>query len=435
MGKETVFISHANPEDNIFSGWLAAKLSMEGYKVWCDLRSMTGGEDDFWGEIERTIRNEAVKFIFVASHNSITKRGTRRELALADGVSGINDFVIPVRVQDVDYSTDLPAEISRSLLIDFFPGWANGLDSLITKLKKDCVPKAENSLLLRANKFWQEGQQIVASTITSDHERHWTNWFPLELPEYVYFSPNTFEASPCPSQITTIAGFQYSFTQPHTESVLTLFGQKEAEAFIKADKFSTQIIINEYRTQENTTAVNIYDSKKAIVQLCNRLIEHGLQTKGLMVYPRTTGPNIYYVNRTLKVPMKRYGRHFRNLCGSSGEFEWHYGVSISTVLDPILHVVFKNHVIFTKNGQLLDSNRQASARRHVCRMWFNDRWRDLLLAFSLYISDDPNASEPRISIDTGSDEKIVISSVPLSGYSTIGYIEPTHNGVNTNEID
>ena len=39
----TVFISHANPEDNEFASFLASKLTMQGYKIWCDLEYFRGG--------------------------------------------------------------------------------------------------------------------------------------------------------------------------------------------------------------------------------------------------------------------------------------------------------------------------------------------------------------------------------------------------------
>jgi hypothetical protein len=50
-----LFISHANPEDNEFSRWLALQLANEGYPVWCDLTKLLGGED-FWADIEQAIR-------------------------------------------------------------------------------------------------------------------------------------------------------------------------------------------------------------------------------------------------------------------------------------------------------------------------------------------------------------------------------------------
>lgn len=35
--RQTVFISHANPEDNEFAAWLGTRLIGAGYQVWSDL--------------------------------------------------------------------------------------------------------------------------------------------------------------------------------------------------------------------------------------------------------------------------------------------------------------------------------------------------------------------------------------------------------------
>jgi hypothetical protein len=35
-----VFISHANPEDNDFTRWLALQLAEDGYGVWSDLAKL-----------------------------------------------------------------------------------------------------------------------------------------------------------------------------------------------------------------------------------------------------------------------------------------------------------------------------------------------------------------------------------------------------------
>ena len=39
-----LFVSHANPEDNLFTRRLALRLARESYPVWCDLTKLLGGE-------------------------------------------------------------------------------------------------------------------------------------------------------------------------------------------------------------------------------------------------------------------------------------------------------------------------------------------------------------------------------------------------------
>ena len=42
--KASIFLSHATPEDNDFTRWLAAKLTIAGYQVWSDLNNLKGGD-------------------------------------------------------------------------------------------------------------------------------------------------------------------------------------------------------------------------------------------------------------------------------------------------------------------------------------------------------------------------------------------------------
>ena len=82
--RETVFVTHAAPEDNEFALWLSAKLAIAGYRVWVDRRRLRGG-DDFWDEIDRVLRTEAIKQVVVFSQH-IGKPGVKKELAIGDAM-------------------------------------------------------------------------------------------------------------------------------------------------------------------------------------------------------------------------------------------------------------------------------------------------------------------------------------------------------------
>ena len=72
--RDTLLLSHANPEDNEFTLWLALQLANEGYRVWCDLTKLLGGEV-FWDDIEEVIKTRAVKVLYVLSRTSNAKDG------------------------------------------------------------------------------------------------------------------------------------------------------------------------------------------------------------------------------------------------------------------------------------------------------------------------------------------------------------------------
>ena len=79
---ETIFVTHATPQDNEFALWLTSKLAIAGYHVWVDRRRLLGG-DDCWDEIDRVLRRETIKQIVVYTKH-ITKPGVKKELAIGD---------------------------------------------------------------------------------------------------------------------------------------------------------------------------------------------------------------------------------------------------------------------------------------------------------------------------------------------------------------
>src|SRR3954453_6482573 len=82
--RELLFVTHAAPEDNEFALWLSSKLAIAGYRVWIDRRRLRGGAD-FWDEIERVLRNDALKQIVVFTEN-VRKDGVKKELAIGESV-------------------------------------------------------------------------------------------------------------------------------------------------------------------------------------------------------------------------------------------------------------------------------------------------------------------------------------------------------------
>src|SRR5689334_2341224 len=83
--RELILVSHANPEDDEVSIWLATQLAAQGYQVWCDKVNFIVGEH-FWSTIDPVIREHAIKVVYVLSRTSndiVSQRGFVKELDLA----------------------------------------------------------------------------------------------------------------------------------------------------------------------------------------------------------------------------------------------------------------------------------------------------------------------------------------------------------------
>jgi len=175
--RNLLFVSHANPEDNIFSRWLAPQLAKEGYGVWCDQTRLLGGED-FWADIEEAIRKHTCRLLYVLSAASNHKPGPLQELHVAQTVArreGLDDFVISLRVDDTLAHSDINIQLARINAIDFRAGWAIGLRTLLKKLQQDRVQKDARFSAESVASWWQSqfGSDI---RVRSELEEYLSNW-------------------------------------------------------------------------------------------------------------------------------------------------------------------------------------------------------------------------------------------------------------------
>ena len=189
--RNMLFLSHANPEDNLFTRWLSLRLAREGYPVWCDLTKLLGGED-FWRDVEAALRDRTAKFLFVLSKTSNQKQGTLDELALARKVGKqVQDFIIPLRIDDLK-SDDITIELQRIAYIDFSKSWVAGYKQLVEALEKAGVARAPRFTPDAVTTWWRNNYPATEG-VTQTPERCLSNWFEFSrLPEtcLLYTSPS-----------------------------------------------------------------------------------------------------------------------------------------------------------------------------------------------------------------------------------------------------
>ncbi len=420
MSKSKIFISHAAPEDNYFAGWLAAKLSLAGYDVWCDLDVLQGGED-FWKDIEKAIREETAKFVFVLSTTSMLKRGTLRELAIADKLNAVGDFIIPVRINEVS-SSDLPGELIRLNYIDFCHGWADGLRNLLKRFEKERVIKVSTTDLNVVD-FWLRAQAAKDDIMTAREEGYWSNWFEINIPEFIYFH------FPSPLALYNLSMISYP-AFPESNYIVSFACEKCVQQIHmdKSIKISTATFLKEKGSQTLELGI-VEDANKKVIRLLNEAFSHFLVGRALKSYNMATD-TIYYFsegidndNPQLKINLARYKRHSINLFGKSHGANWHFAIGGQAFLYPVTAFAIDYHVIFTspKSGLPLDKATQHTYRRKLA--WYNKKWRDLLLGSFLWLGkENENDLFP---IQVCEHQKIEFKLEPIMLQSQIGYFEPT----------
>ena len=113
------------------------------------------------------------------------------------------------------------------------------------------------------------------------------------------------------------------------------------------------------------------------------------------------------------------------MVGKLKEKNWHFGISAAGKLYPFPVLMVTSRLIFTQDGvNLIESKSiQHSSRRRQGKNWWNDKWREKLLAFVRFLSDEHDT----FYLEVGSEEKIVISNEPQKFIGKMSYIIPSEN--------
>lgn len=421
--RDKIFISHATPDDNDFTRWLALKLIALGYEVWCDILFLDKG-GDFWKDINNAIRESSIKFLLVSSSISVNREGVLKELAVAEKVKKkLQDdkFIIPLIIDENLSYDDLPPEIIRLNAIDFKNSWALGLKDLLDALDKQSVPK-QNIDYSKSNLLYQQIFLHNKSVIDKE-EIYVSNWFPIlsfpdelrfhdfdwRLPKKIDVRTLTFPAIRYKKFLCTFA-WEYDFMEqlPKTETY---------------DSANTiRIPTNEILSGElESNIISNTEAKRLIVQLLNMAFESHMNRSDIRNYQMSNKVGYWFEKDKLK--KNKFNKI--QLVGVQKDKNWHYGISGESKLYPFPVLMISSHIYFTEDGKkLIESNSiQHSARRRQSKNWWNDIWRLKLLAFMKYLSNN----EDMFELEVGDEERITIASNPLQFKSQVSYEIPQNN--------
>jgi hypothetical protein len=425
--REVVFISHANPEDNEFATWLTLRLTREGYRVWCDVANLMGG-DDFWRDIETSIRDHTRKFIYILTRASNRKQGPLQELAIAAGVARqLNEpgFVIPVKLDDLPHS-DHNIQIHRLNALTFTAGWQEGLVSLLTTLDDAAVPRPLQNGAAQVASWWNENR-LNHDILQRKPESLWTNWFSLKgLPKHIWVW-----------DIPENAKLPDSFPYPTYRMEGRLFSFAEAAALTTDGQTPTggrglRIPSQPRRDPAKKTGLKRHQVITAVKQLLRQAWAQMARQHSLPMYDLSSGRQTLWFPKsatgdTIEFEGVNGGRSQRDLCGyktitkpNGDKYKryWHFGLEAVPVLYPSPVLALKSHVVFTLDGKHAagDSKYQHRARRGQCAMWWNDKWRDLTLAAVACLADNGVLSVP-----VAPSESLVVEPRPIRYSANVGY--------------
>lgn len=462
--RDTIFISHATPEDNDFTIWLASRLKLLGYKVWIDKNALLGGEK-FWEDIDQIIRNHAAKVLLVYSKHICQKDdngnfvqgklkdGIYKEYSLSESIAkqnNLNDFIILMNVDSSTYNLFIGAD--RLNQIPFYDNWAEGLSQLEKKLSKDGIPQSPE---LTDTEFfnWYTTQYVAPNGIVSRKELYFNNWWPISpLPEYFYIfefrsekqAKAVYLANNNDLPIARISNYVSAFEASPD------FRVKSDEGFIKVKHQNVHRIrlsdlllgfdATDYPTQR--------DAENHIKHLLQRVFHLLMKRRGLAWYEMANKRMAYFHTlkslEAMKVKFEFPHRAVdktktKNLIGKHKNLgKWHFAVSAKPILTPTVAFSLKNHIAFTDDGLTIwtkqkeiikdgvkvvekevDKDRIHTHRRAKGKRLFNEEWRDLLIGFLHSLKLDN-----KIQIQLSSDFTLTMPTFTESYWSEFGYFDP-----------
>lgn len=439
MYRDTIFISHATPEDNEFSIWIASRLEMLGYKTWIDKNGLLGGER-FWLTIQNEIRDNAIKILLVYSNNICDKDGNiksgiEKEISYAESIAsqeGIKDFIIPLHVdKKVPFNSFIGS--NRLNHIPFDDNWAEGLKMLLKKLEKDSVPK-EFDTETSSFSEWYEKEYISNCSIISRIELFYTSWWQVaEMPtqfHMIKFQNRT--------QAETIRNINKDVPISILSNVLSTF-DKNLDYCVKNNQddfkiepeniysISLDSILSGFESDEFPTH---RDAENHFKKFLNHLASNIFWKRGFRKSEMSNKRFAYYLPKY----EKQKSVSFTYPCSVvkkkktiNGKFEdigfWHYATSIKTTLNPFIGFSIKPHLLFSTDGfkMIDDDKKMQSYRRKKGRRFFNEEWRDMQLAFVQYLKDENG----EIKIQVAKEGKFfVMKEWPEYFWSEYGYIDP-----------
>jgi hypothetical protein len=419
QSRRLVFISHANPEDNDFTRWLGVKLASAGYEVWSDVTNLLGGEE-IWDSIEDAIRRHAAKVVVVLSHKSQTKLGMLDEINCAVSVERSNEldgFVMPVRIDDLPFA-EVRANLARKNIIDFKENWAGGLAQLLKSLERDGVPRSASTGSDRVAAFYRE-RANAPTQLAKTPEKLVSNWLRIaSLPETVQLYSSNASLShlgPLAKQIK-VPNFRY----------LRLIGTFAESADILGDLPPEIGLQLQFRIETGRFLVGgthelpgmqWREAQNIVSSLIRQAWNSFAAGRGLRQYQVSSGAVAWFVPKAL-VDSDRvsftdgFGKLRRKqLLGWSErrKVHWHYAVELRPSLGKFPHMTLRSHVVFTEDGltPLESKERMHALRRRFCKNWWNDRWRDLSVAYLRWLAGDA-----AMTISCGGSSVVMIEAAP-----------------------
>jgi hypothetical protein len=337
----------------------------------------------------------------------VTRNGVLDELAEARDVGAkLEDpgFIIPIRADDLSWS-DFPIQLKQLNGVDFSEDWAFGFKVLLDSLDDASVPRdvGDPDVAKIARALVTAREQVLPTP-----EQGLVNWLAIrKLPRDVHYYSTSMSAS-------ALAASRARISVPCVSHDRLLLSFAELDAVRRETPGDMQVeprytIALKTFLEGNAKKGPSVDERQAHNYLANivrQSFDNCLRARGLVQYDRRWFvPNNWreknqghYIGPTGK-------RQSRVLVGKAKESVWHFALAVTVRAQEPRRANIMPHVLFSPDGTIPYPDQKQLRRRH-CKLWWNDKWRDLLRAFlaeifghELGVVDISMGGEARMQID------------------------------------
>lgn len=417
---------------------------MAGYEVWCDQEKLLGGED-FWDDIERVLRTRTAKFVLVVSENlrdadGRLRDGVAREVALANTLKKrLSDpyFVVPVSIDEIPFD-EFGIEFIRLNGIDFKQNWASGLSRLVEVFERDSVMHSA-TLETPSLNAWRSAYMSLSRGLSTTAEVLQSNWLSIDtLPKGVEF----YEIL-TPLNLSAIRTIASECPLPCTDHgrLLTSFASfDELSAALPTTipiKHRGTLPTSDFLIGETGDILGIAPSvaRNKISSLVRQSWDRTMSARGLLPYEMANNTLAWWFpvgtpeDGQLRYTDLNGKQRRRAVMGSRGKklapdgtesprYYWHLGFTGIPFIGDASHIGLRPRIVISEDRQrpLDNKTKLNSVRRSVTSMWFNDKWRGLIMGFCSWLA----AGNREIHLNAGEHGEIRVSSRPVEFDIPIG---------------
>lgn len=368
------------------------------------------------------LRNEAIKQVVVFT-KSVGKPGVKKELAIGEVMkSRLADpkFMIPIRADAVAFS-DAPPEFLRGNILDAHPNWHDCLKDLFETLEAAGIPRTASpdaAILRSIIEAREDGRRFVLD----QPEDALTNWFPITPPDAIrYFKFEGLQdqmrawLDGCTVPVVPMGRLAGSFCDPLAFAVASTFDQQIATAY--------DISFGDF---VRGTSLGPYHERAAASNDVNNLLRQHFaavaKARGLKPVEFASRETGWYFPDDL-VPANRIsfiapdGRRIRRtMSGKFRKLRWHLCLQAKPRIWPSLVFRIRGNVVLSDNGAILPGDKTHKRRRRLTRSWWNDVWRDRLLAAVHFLAN----GQAEVPMEAG-NVRFAMATWPLTAPLPVSY--------------